>query len=437
MTGRRILDAAAVFKASRGVALKHVALRKHQLDAYSQTSSLAEAARSQTDRVTLTVKAASALAGRFKETGPGYSTQASKSDGSTRDAPIPREGSAEGTTQGGEKKEGLAQDHFYERSEDNATGESPPDRSLGVKQEKAKRHPLPDEFMPPTGAATGVPKQDEESYSKLPQTEPVKRPLESQKGRNNGGLQPASSCSASIPKTAKKTRPPSADQAKRLQREAEKQIPSQAAEPPPAIPPKSETEEPGLKVNQEQDVYYTPYSSNGQVLSGLPRVKLPKNTEDAQESDEHVSDAHMNQDVFYSTTTNNQEQAIPESQAVPVQEQLSDEAYSEIFHSPKVAKLLRGQAKKGSPSKGLELPGVKDIPVKHMKASESSDQVSSSMRIPAQAWPETYESPPSAELAASSGNGEKDVHDLAADIVKDAETMSATTSEVSSDILDS
>jgi len=173
------------------------------------------------------------------------------------------------------------------------------------------------------------------------------------------------------------------------------------------------------------------------VLSGLPRVKLPKNTEDAQESDEHVSDAHMNQDVFYSTTTNNQEQAIPESQAVPVQEQLSDEAYSEIFHSPKVAKLLRGQAKKGSPSKGLELPGVKDIPVKHMKASESSDQVSSSMRIPAQAWPETYESPPSAELAASSGNGEKDVHDLAADIVKDAETMSATTSEVSSDILDS
>lgn len=75
MTGRRLLDVAAIVKASRGVAAKHVALRQHQLDVYSKTSSLAKAIKSQTDRVTLTVNAASKLAERFNGPAPNHSTQ--------------------------------------------------------------------------------------------------------------------------------------------------------------------------------------------------------------------------------------------------------------------------------------------------------------------------------------------------------------------------
>lgn len=70
MSGKRILDAAAIYKASRGVAIKHIALRQRQLDHYSKTSSLAKAVKSQTDRVTLTVQAAASLAQRFNESGP-------------------------------------------------------------------------------------------------------------------------------------------------------------------------------------------------------------------------------------------------------------------------------------------------------------------------------------------------------------------------------
>ena len=54
MSGKRLLDAAAIFNASRRVAAKHVVLRKDQLDNYNKTSSLAHAIKNETDRVTLT-----------------------------------------------------------------------------------------------------------------------------------------------------------------------------------------------------------------------------------------------------------------------------------------------------------------------------------------------------------------------------------------------
>lgn len=80
MSGRRLLDAAAILKASRGVVTKHLALRQQQLDNYNKTSSLGNVIKSQTDRVTLTVKAASALAGRFNGPNIDHSTQACQSE---------------------------------------------------------------------------------------------------------------------------------------------------------------------------------------------------------------------------------------------------------------------------------------------------------------------------------------------------------------------
>ena len=61
MAGRRLVDAAKLFNASKSVAQKHIALRSSQWDAYNKTSSLAKAVKSQTDRVTLTAAAAIAL----------------------------------------------------------------------------------------------------------------------------------------------------------------------------------------------------------------------------------------------------------------------------------------------------------------------------------------------------------------------------------------
>lgn len=428
MTGRRLLDAAAIFKAARSVATKHVALRKHQLGAYSKTSALAKAAKSQTDRVTLTVKAASALAGRFDEPGPAYSTQASNKVYSSKGTSIPSEPSVEGAKQPVEQRQGSSQDYFHERSKEIATAESHPDGALGVKQEKATRYPLPDGSIPPAGAATGNATQNTDSYSQLPQTEPVKAPSKDQQGETDENIQPASSGKTSIPEPVEKTGPLSADQAKSLQRQAEKQIPSQAADAPSATSSRPETEDPGLRLDQEQDIFYAPSQSSGQVLSALPRVKLPKNAGDTQGSNAHVADAQMNQDVFYSSASKTQKQAVPEAQAVPEQEELPEEAYSEIFHSPRVAKMLRGQATKES----LDLPGANALPIKHTKASEKADEVSSSMRRPAgsrSAAASTSFSPK--ESTAYAGKGAEDVRNLAADMAKDADAMPAGTQDVS------
>ena len=67
MIGRRLLDVAAILKASRAVASKHFALQEHRFDTYNKTSSLAKAFKSQSDRVTLTLRAAVALNQRFKD----------------------------------------------------------------------------------------------------------------------------------------------------------------------------------------------------------------------------------------------------------------------------------------------------------------------------------------------------------------------------------
>ncbi|KAG8532145.1 uncharacterized protein KY384_003785 [Bacidia gigantensis] len=79
MSGRRFLDAAAVLNASWGVAVKHVALRQGRLNAFTRTSTLAEAFKSQTERVTVTLNAAQFLARRLNETAthpqPGQNVQ--------------------------------------------------------------------------------------------------------------------------------------------------------------------------------------------------------------------------------------------------------------------------------------------------------------------------------------------------------------------------
>ena len=437
MTGKRLLDAAAIIKASRGVASKHVALRKHQLDFYSKTSSIAKAVKSQTDRVTLTVKAASALTERFNEQGPGSSTLAFSRETPTKDEPVPSQNSVEGADSGVIVKQGEPQDQFYTRSQGNTTAEPPPNSALNVKQEKAKGHPLPDGFISPQWTNKSTLTHDEEVCSELQQEDSVKEPLRDPQGREQG-LRPTSSSRTSIPEPAGSRTTPSADQPNASQPEAEKQIPSLAAEPPPAKASElearqgPESEDPAISVSQEQDIFYTPPTSSGRVLSALPRVKLPRVTEDAQESDEHVPDAHINQDVYYSSTPKDQEQSQAGSQAVPEQEQLPEEAYSEIFHSPRIAKMMRGQPGQDSTSKGVQLPSAKSWPVKQGKTLEKNEQVTTSMRTPTQDESQAFNSQSDTPTSLTSEQeGERDVQSLAADIAKDTEDKTFNTTEVS------
>jgi hypothetical protein len=72
MAGKRLLDVAALFNASRAVAQKHLTLRSQQLETWNNTSSLAKAVKNQTDRVTETAKAASFLATRLNESAPSW-----------------------------------------------------------------------------------------------------------------------------------------------------------------------------------------------------------------------------------------------------------------------------------------------------------------------------------------------------------------------------
>src|SRR5271170_5904653 len=95
MAGKRLLDLAALFNASRGVAQKYAALQSHQLEVWNKTSSIAKAVKSQTDWATETAKAASFIASRLNENAPSWASDAFKT---TNDTPIP---SKETTEAGG------------------------------------------------------------------------------------------------------------------------------------------------------------------------------------------------------------------------------------------------------------------------------------------------------------------------------------------------
>ncbi|KAL8800863.1 MAG: hypothetical protein Q9200_007118 [Gallowayella weberi] len=411
MSAKRLLDAAAIFKATHSVASKHAALRNHQFEAYQKTSSLAKAVKNQTDRVTLTVKAASALAGRLQESGDGYRNQSTSTKPSHQARQVPSHNSVQAPESAPAKKEGLEQDHFYERSSQNSTTQPPPEQDIGVKQETAKRYPLPDGSIPPLGSNLTSSTPNEDSHSSLQQTEPSKAPLTEENGSSEANLEPVSSRRTSIPEPSSEQVATSPGEARRLQRQAERQIPSQAAEPPPA----------GLGVNQDQDVFYTRSQEAGDVLSALPRVKLPKNTVDEQNSTNRVPEESINQDVFYSRAPDAQKRIVPEHQAIPQQNELSDEMYSELFHSPKVAKTLKGQPMPADYSEGLNMEGVKNTPVEEDHSTSRGD-------------PESFNTRPTAGSGEGAADTQKfsdqslppqspakdDVQALAADIAADA-----------------
>ncbi len=416
MSGRRLLDAAAIYKASRGVLSKYVKLQRHQWENYSRTSSLAKAVKSQTDRVTLTVKAASALSERFNSTGPTYTTQAPPGSNSDSQYSIPSQESVRGVKQTVGKRQGLEQDHFYQRSEGNSTAEPPPESELRAKQERAKKHPLPDGSIPPVDADTNLP-QGRDVFSNVSRAEPLKSPLSRDEASNDGILEPVPSGRTSIPDPIKEVEQSRADRVRKLQRQAEKQIPSKSAETPPALPSNSRSE------TQGGDVFYTPSPTTSQSLSSLPRVKLPKVTEDRQELGKPVYDGQTNPDLFYSAVGKDQEDAVPTAQAVPEQERLPEDMYSEIFQSPRVARMLGAKPKSDETEKRSGLHVRQAAATEQTKPLQHQDQDSFSERLTGQAdSPSKARHEISEDVETPKTANDEEIHQLATDMAKDSKS---------------
>lgn len=205
MAGRRLVDAAKLFNASRSVAQKHIALRSNQLDAFTKTSTLAKAVKSQTDRVTLTAAAAIALSKRFSDEAPAYARAAAEqaTGTSSPSSSIPRKETVGRHTDAEGVKDGLWQDHHYVRSEENTSVQPPPKAELDIKQKEAPTRPLPDGTIPTSGVTLEQEERGQDTFNERPVPEAPKAPLAEDKvdpaQSEDAGIKPVESDESTIP----------------------------------------------------------------------------------------------------------------------------------------------------------------------------------------------------------------------------------------------
>ena len=425
MSGRWVLDAVALLGASKTVILRHVSVRTRQLEIYKKTSSLAKAIESQASRVTLPSKAATALAKRSKKYEAQYSTATGKSR-STVQISLPSSGSVRGHSRSELNHEILQQDHFYERSEDNSTSQPVPSKALDIQQEEAKGVPLPDGTIPPVEGTDDQPESGADVFYDRSQDGTAKQPFVIEEQSRAPKLETLDD--NSILDNGLEIGHPRDGQGQELQRHPGTQIPAELAEPPPSKAPIQHGvlhEEPDLRMSQEKDVDYSRASGSSPAVSSLPHVKLPKVTQATQTSLGHVPESDMNQDVYYSFRSEDDDNTTLGAQAALQEEPVSNEMYSEIFHSPRVAKLLGAKRKgdlgakssnhDGPQSFAQRFDGRKTNPVKDVNRDTSTTpnlMDRGSEAEPEREMPET--------LHSAVPETDNDVQQLAADIAEEA-----------------
>lgn len=306
-----------------------------------------------------------------------YSTSKKPNNG---DSAIPRSHTVAEATNTEGLKQRSEQDRFYERSSQNSTADPVPQSEINVVQEKAKHRPLPDGTIPAISTSDILDSNSSTSDSTI-DTSP----------------QPSARTITE------------ANDARKAHLESESQIPSIEAKPPPDTSSHIDPVDPtgsGLRVEQDRDVFYSPSSDASPVLSSLPRIKVPKLSADIQEGDEHVPEDGINQDVFYSSKTSSQEVPVPGAQAIPKQDEPSEHMYSELFHSPKVARMLHQKPKTKSAQDNIRLQRLDEATPKHTKKSTVADQ-------------ESYATPSGRPSADGATKEADDVGKLATDIADD------------------
>jgi aarF domain-containing kinase len=281
MSGKRLLDAVALFNVTRAVAYHHLSIRRSQIELYATTSSLA---RGIGQACHSTNNASNAVYSSTQDA-TGAAKAKPNSTLETLDQKIADEG------QSVKAAENISQDHCYDMSQQNSMADSKLNQDLIVRQDKGKNNP------PPDGMIQFV----------------------------HSGLRQAGAYAQSF----------SPEDAMKLQRRSEAQIPSEPTKRPTAETCSGSGEGPEFGVEQEQDVFDQPPGSTAPVLSALPRFKIPKKEEDIQGGDPHIPQ-NIDADVFYSHTKPSQGKSANQK----LQEDLPEEMISRLFHSKHVTGLL-------------------------------------------------------------------------------------------------
>jgi aarF domain-containing kinase len=326
MAGRRLVDAAKLFNASRSVAQKHIALRSNQWDAYNKTSSLAKAVKNQTDRVTLTAAAAIALSQRFSEEAPSYAKAAADRATNTQwthQADIPRRETVEKEASAKGVRNGVDQDHHYDRSGQSSAQAPPPTEELEVEQKRAPRSPLPDGTIPSQGLTLEQEEKGQDTFSERPAHEAPKEPLAEDQGESvrhkEEGIKPVESTETTIPLPGNPRGAPT---------QTAEAIPAHANDPQQSpVSPQAEK----LQKGHDRDVFYTRSVESQPTVPSQPQSQIPQTSATRQQSDEHVEDKRINQDVFYNPPKPGQGQ---------LEEDLPEGINTDVFHSRKVARML-------------------------------------------------------------------------------------------------
>lgn len=379
MTGRQFLDIAAIFKASRGVALRHIALRRHQFDVYGKTSSLVKAINKQASKTTPTSNSGSAFSTK-RSKDDVYPTQAKQNDTSRPSTNLPRQENSDRAQKTEGTKSALDKDNFYEGLEKSTIGQALSGSELKVQQKEAARYPLQDGSIPPAGSDIGLSNGDQDSFSSVSLKERKKDPLVSKTNKAKNVLQPISSNNQNIPTPTEEKQP--------TIEKAEGRGDSIERLPPISFGPRSPA---------------TPRIQTQTYLSGEANTIHSKSPE----------------------------QSIPEVQAIPEQGQPSDEMYSEIFHSPRVARLLKVMPEKGRPPKSLDLHGVQGTPLEQSQLSKQRDQDSFNIRPTAQPEFDGSEGTSVTKNKDLFGHPkDKDVQEEVEDIAKNSPTASSFASQV-------
>lgn len=405
MAGRRLVDAAKLFNASKSITQKHIALRSNQLDAFNKTSTLAKAVKNQTDRVTLTAAAAIELSKRFSEEAPSYARAAAEqaTGASRQHDDIPRKNTVDRDAGVVEPKEGLEQDHHYDRSEQNTSVRPPPEAELEIEQEEAPRRPLPDGTIPTSGVTLEQEEKGQDTFSKRPVGEAPKEPLVEEKHdpirQEDEGIQPVESDESTIPLPGQPRGQSSA---------ATETIPSHANDLQP-LSTSSPVQD--LQKGHDRDVFYARSVESQPAASSRPRAQIPNHTATTQASDEHVDDRRLNQDVFYKQDASRQ--------AAPEQEELPEGINTDVFHSTRVAQMLgsdpfsrKEHAKRRGPTVNPFIPPQYQAGHGHDIAASKQAHLSAS-------------EPPVQTTQAQTRTTEKEMQNLASQLAQDAQNNAA------------
>lgn len=397
MSGKRLLDGVALLKASTAVATKHIALRRHQVIVYERTSSIARVFKSQIERVTSIFKSI-----------PGNATKMEVSQTGVGENIVPFE-----------KKSGLEKDHRYEKLAANTTVQPLPISELDVEREIGKSQFLHDGASPPIESTENGSGIDNRTFSDL---------LRLRLGRgtsisNDEGIEKVLQPVSPVPGIQSALLSPNGG--RDLQKHNEKDIPSNFAE--------AQT----ISSQVLQDVFYTPTRKTSQVSSSLPPVKLPMVTGHTHDLNGQVSSEVSNQDVLYSAVMRQTNRTpIPEGQAVPEQQQPSDEIFPEIFHSPRVTKMLRGKPKRALAVENSSLHIVQGPLLKYRELAQGRNQEKVKIRSSGQNLPRNIDDSEPVYLLGTlrEADTEEVRNNLAEDLAKDSRSTSSATRGVRIDI---